>query len=535
MSVADQELKVWQPYVDEPLLTANMTLGPEHVPAGELRALATYLDAVVAARACPVHVNVAFNAAYFGYDLRAGGYVGGPLDLDSFPTVEHGQHTQARPVGAMVAVATGAQPLFAEVVYREGAHTDVSESGSVPPWLSGAPAGAPDPALGAALRDGSVVRPELLVVDFDAFGAGFSATPAHFDRLRQRGRWLNERGHLSVHATYDDTAVADDGEAQQYQFYLLTAGRDQLMSAAAPLPLSTVLADGAGEDELASAVAGMFATVASVLAQLPSVRLWGAYAFPRTSFAARLSDPGVLGGEDLGALARQLASSAVPSRRSRWAPASTVTYTALSPMLRQTSGAERQLTGVIYATVLVHANTVVGDYARREADPDTGLLDDGVHLRVDDTWQSGGIWRAQRPGVVPDDVDVTDPLGLGWAHATGQDIPEPEPEPGDVEEPEDEGRLLNVSDSQVMWTQTLRLAHLVDSYLPVPSKVADLWEGDVLPGADMRLAVHHDGYELAADEASQSVTAERTGQAWKLTGMSWPLGFFASMIGRAHV
>lgn len=91
----------------------------------------------------------------------------------------------------MVAVATGAQTLFAEIVYREGTHTDVSESGSVPPWLSGAPAGAADPALGAKLGDGPVLRPELLVVDFDAFGTGFSATPAYLDRLRQRGRWLN--------------------------------------------------------------------------------------------------------------------------------------------------------------------------------------------------------------------------------------------------------------------------------------------------------------------------------------------------------
>jgi hypothetical protein len=532
---------LWRPYDDAPLLSASMAAGPENVPAAELDALRAYLGALVAARAAPVHVNVAFNAAYFGYDLDAGGYVGGPLDLDALPSVEHNARRPGLPVGALVALVTGSGPMFAEVVYREGAHEQVTASGEVPDWLSGAPAGASDPAAGAEPGDGPVVRAERLVLDFDAFTPGLSVTAAQLERLRQRGRWLDDYGHVCVAATYGRAGDADAGEAQQYQRYLLGPGRDQLMSAVAPMPLSAVLAPGAGDDQLRAALAGVFATVAASLAALPSVRLCGQYAFSRKSFAARLADPGALGGEHLGAIADQLASSAVPSHASRWAPLATVTYTALGPLLGQVPGGRRALNGVGYATVVAHANTVIGDYARGEADPETGLLPRGVHLRVDDTWQCGSIWRARRPGVVPAGADVTDPLGLGWAQATGQDIPalapSPEPEPETQREPEleedgqqDEGRLLNVSDSQVMWTQTLHMAHLVDSYLPIPGSVGDLWAAQIADGTEMRLAVYHDGYDLAPDEASQAVTAAQAGGRWRLTGMSWPLAFFAAIV-----
>lgn len=403
MSVDTGPPPLWRPYLQEPVLSAAMAAGPEHVPAAELDALGAYLGALVDARSAPVHVNVAFNAAYFGYDLGAGGYVGGPLDLDALPSVEHNQARAPLPVGSLVGLVTGAGRLFAEVVYREGDHQLVTASGDVPDWLSGAPAGASDPA--AEPTAGPVVRGERLVLDFDAFGTGLSATAAQLERFRQRARWLDSRGHVHTDATYERSGDADAGEAQQYQRYLLGPGREQLMSAVAPLPLSTVLAPGAGDDQLGAALAGMFATIAAVLAGLPSVRLCGAYAFTRRSFAARLADPGALGGEHLGGLAYQLASSAVPSHTPRRSAPVTTTYTALGPLLAQVPG--RSLNGVGYATVVAHANTVIGDYARREADPDSGLLDRDVHLRVDDTWQCGGIWRAQRPGVVPAGVDVT--------------------------------------------------------------------------------------------------------------------------------
>jgi hypothetical protein len=94
---------VWRPYDDPPLLTAEMVRGPHAVPADQLSRLRTYLDALVTARDGPVHVAVAFNAAYFGYDTVERGYLGGPLEVDTFPLVSLGATSRVLPTGAMIA------------------------------------------------------------------------------------------------------------------------------------------------------------------------------------------------------------------------------------------------------------------------------------------------------------------------------------------------------------------------------------------------------------------------------------------------
>ena len=309
---------MWRPFIEEPVLTPAMALGWEATAPPDRERLSRYLSALVAARRAPVHVNVAFNAVYFGYDLTTRGYVGGPLDLFEFPQVRFGETTDALPVGAMVNIAAGEHPLFAEVVYKEGAHPALEADGAVPGWLSGAPAGATGPGSADAPPGGAVLR-ERLVVDVDAFGQDLSATRARLDRLRQRGRWLDADGHLLLDARYATRLDADLGETAFYGRYLLTRGRDQLLSAAAPLPLSTVLSDDAGEEQLAAALTGMLGTVAAALESLPELRMWRGYAFTRASLAKRLRDPGPLGGDELGSLAAQLARSAVPLRRARWA------------------------------------------------------------------------------------------------------------------------------------------------------------------------------------------------------------------------
>jgi hypothetical protein len=222
---------VWRPYEEAPILTPAMARGPEHAHPQDIDALSAYLDALVTHRAAPVHANVAFNAAYFGYDLAQGGYVGGPLELDEFPTVKHEEQMDALPVGALVALATGSTPLFGEVVYREGAHPAVRDDGSVPPWLSGAPAGAaaPPPASGGSAVDGSVTRHELVVLDFEAFTPQLAPTMAQLDRLRTKSRYLDANGHVGVRAAYHSSALAGTSEAVQYQRYLLTRGRSQLL------------------------------------------------------------------------------------------------------------------------------------------------------------------------------------------------------------------------------------------------------------------------------------------------------------------
>ena len=76
--------------------------------------------------------------------------------------------------------------------------------------------------------------------------------------------------------------------------------------------------------------------------------------------------------------------------------------------------------GCAYVTAVCHANAYVAD-TLCAASSKSGVLDDGVHLRLDDDWQAGGIWRAERVAdpehyslkTVPPAL----PLGLGYAES----------------------------------------------------------------------------------------------------------------------
>ena len=540
---------VWAPYETEPVLTPQMALGPRHVDPEDMDRLRTYLAAVVASRRAPVHINVAFNAAFFGYDTTHGGYVGGPLGTLDFPELTHETTGASFPVGAFVNLTRGEDPVPVEVVYRDRVNPAVHDDGDVPEWVSGAPAGASDPATGGAAPVGPVTVRERLVVDFDAFGSGLAGNPSQLRRWRQQGKWVDSRGHVHVGASYPSSAQADQDDAEQYQRFLLDRGRHLLLSETAPLPLRSTTTD---DDGLPAALAGIFATVAEALVGLDAVRLWGQYATRRADLARRLDDDGALGRGDLDALAGQLANAGAGRGGGR-----RVRYTAIGRALALFDGAEEQLVGLGYATTLVHANLVAADYARGESDPVTGLLDDGSHLRLDDARRDGGIWRSQHPGVLPDGADVSDALGLGWRAATGQDpLPEPveeQPEatgPTETDEPAETGadgddgpdedlgvgvdvdavgKLRASLDSQVLWTQTLRAAHLDEGRLPLPVELSRLWEGTLAPGV-VGLELQHDGEDdLEDDERSQGPTLDQDGDRWQLTGISWPLEFFAGI------
>jgi hypothetical protein len=511
---------VWQPYVtEEPLVTPPMVLGLDQVDLDDRERLSRYLSALVASRSAPIHVNVAFNAVYFGYDLDADGYVGGPLELDAFPTLAFGSTTDALPVGAMVNVATGTEPLFAEVVYKEGRHDELGGDGALPAWLSGAPAGATGPG-----ETGETMRPvltERLVIDVDAFGQGLSTTTVRLDRLRQRGKWLDADGHLLLRARYSSPLEADLDDVQFYTRCLLTSSRNQLLSAAAPTPLSTLLSDDAGEEQLAAALAGLQHTIATALSDLPEVRMWRGYAFSRASLGRRLRDQGPLGGPDLSTIAAQLAHSAVPTRPSRWAPPRSVTYTAVGPRLRDMDGAASRLAGVGYAEAVCHANAVISDHACREVDEETGLLPGNVHLRLDDPWQGGGVWRAEYPDSLYRDIEVTEPLGLGWLGTL--------PEPVSDKPERDDAPELAVTDSQISWNQPLRLKHQLERCLPLPDAIAAHMRGAGLSGTRLRLLLTHDGYALDPAESTQRAQAQLAGRPG-LEGVDWPLEFFPGIV-----
>jgi hypothetical protein len=574
---------LWQPYVDRPLLTPAMALGLDAATPHDQQRLVRYLQALVARRRAPVHVNVAFNAAYFGYDL-GGGYVGGAVDLSELPTVElaaagSGRSVEALPVGALVHLQTGSHQLFTEIVYKEGAHPQLRDDGTLPEWLSGAPTGA----VGPGTVDGGAPAElrELLLFDPDAFGADLSLNAKQLRRLCERRSGFTPDEHLLLDVRYPSADDADADEVTFYARYLLAgAGREQLLSPLAPLPLRALLTDDAGPQQLQAVLFGLFGAVEQALRRCDDLRYWRGYFFTRDAFAQRLHDHGPLGGDDLKSVAVQLGRSARPAPgRSQ---ASKATYTALGPALRGVSGADPQLRGLGYATALCHANSVVADYARRDADESTGLLDNGARLHLDDAWQGGGVWRAEYPGGGGSPDTVRQALGVGWLTSAtsrnpargsllrpagpggvhgaqrtrpgAQPAPAPQPvaaeqvapqpvaaeqvapeqvaqQPDTAWEPELERQQLGdgldglrLLDSQISWRQALRLAHLDEGYLPLPGQVVQALRSAGAP-ARLRLLLGHPGGGLPAEQMQQEPGTEMAVHP-RLAGIDWPLEFF---------
>ncbi|MFB9905531.1 hypothetical protein [Allokutzneria oryzae] len=530
---------VWKPYNDVALLTPPMVFGFDKAEAHDQERLLAYLSALVATRTAPVHVNVAFNAAFFGFDLAERSYVGGPVDPFAFPVVPPTEVIDALPVGAMVRVDAGAEQVYAEVVYKEGAHPTLGDDGEVDPWLSGAPLGAVGP--GRVDDEADPLLSERLVVDIDAFGSAFSLSSQKLDRLRRLGRGFREDGHLVRQARYPTRADADLDDMSFYARYLLTRVEPQIMSSAAPLPMEDVLEGNADSAQWEGAIHGFLRTIRTALEQLDDVRMWRGYAFTRASMCARLNDSGVLGGGDMTDIASQLARSPIPSSPRRFSAERSVSYTAVGPQLRGVKGAERRLAGLDYALAVCHVNSVLSDYTHREVDQETKLLAGDVHLRLDDEWQGGGVWRAERPGSAFVRVDVTEPLGRGWLDTLPGSpeavVPQEESvlewlsEPTDVAEDDTMSPVdLKITDSQLSWSQPLRLVHLLEGRLPLPDRIADAMAASRLAGVGLRLLSKHDGYQLDQREAAQNVQAELHGPRREITSIDWPLEFFPGMV-----
>ncbi|MEW2374382.1 hypothetical protein AB0940_34270 [Streptomyces sp. NPDC006656] len=391
------------PYGEHALLTPAMTNGYEAVPGEERQPLLRYLEAVVAVRRAPVHTAVAFNAVYFGYDLNGDGYGGSPLRLDDFPVITLGECAPALPVGAMVCVATGSDPLYAEIVHREGANPGVGPLGDVPAWVSGAPVGAEGPgrlAGGSALR-----RRELLVPDLDAFGPALRLSQAQLHRLRTRGRWLNEDGHVVVDVSYPSPEAARQDAVTAYADYLLTTAREQLLSPFVPVSLAE-LVGGTSEALLRAGLLGLLDTVRAVLLSSASLRTWGHYAVTRASLAECWDDTGPLGGNDLRSLAAAVEHAATPAKRRHGLTAPVTAYTAVGPRLRQVPGAAELLAGVGYASAVCRANLTLADVVR--GDSEQGLFENGCRVTLDDS-------TSRRTGARPSGSQTAPPRDVGPA------------------------------------------------------------------------------------------------------------------------
>jgi hypothetical protein len=446
-----------------------------------------------------LHVANLWNALYFSWDLEQRGYVAGAINPDRIPQRRMNERDFALPIGgfARVLTQTKAGELWAEVVYKEWAHPEVSETW-VPRWISGAPA-APDEFAGEQVA----VARERLVLDLDAFGPGFNdVTPKQYQRLLERRRWLDGHGHLVTEAMYPPEE-ADLDDLDFYARYLLDEHRDGL--------LAFCFREELGEEELIEALLRSLDSVREIASSADALASWrDKYFFDRPAFKRRCADEGMdslFGADDLRSIFRCLAHP--PKRRN-------ASYTATGPQILELfdrrgdlEEEERALVrGPAYATAVCHANAYVRERLLHEA-PE-GLLSDGRHLRLDDDRQAGGIWRCEQvegksslAGIPP-----TVPLHLGYGETSpkdGLDPNESEPEP--------------VPTTVQGFRVALTGRDLDSGRLRLPDRVARTLGN----GRELALRLRHDGYE-----DDQGVVLESGARA--LTGVVWPLSSFPGLL-----
>ncbi|MHA4819635.1 hypothetical protein ACXZ65_35365 [Streptomyces aculeolatus] len=506
------------------------------VPEEERQRLLRYLEAVVAARKMPMHVSVAFNAAYFGFHFAGEGYGRSPLRLDDFPPVTLGECTPPLPVGAMICVTTGSQPLYAEICYKEGAHPAVDNLGNTPAWLSGSPVGAKGP--GDPGDHNAAKRRELLIPDLHAFGPGLSLSPAQLHRFRSRQRWINADGHIVVEAVYDSKDAVTQDDLSTYARYLLSTGRSQLLSPFVSVSL-TELAGGTDDEILLPGLLRLLDTVRRILISSDQLRMWGPYAMTRESVAAGWREKGPLGGDDMRNLVASVehgAQRAAPqSRRRHSTKAPMAIYTAVGPRLRSFPGAAEAIEGVGYASAVCRANITLADFIRR--DSDNGLLPNGARVHLDDFFEGGGVWSSQYPGNLSSPHDALTPAGCGWASSMPDaGIPTREPQATPIDNPlEDDAdldpvELLRVTEDALVYRQPLRLAHLTAGLAPLHPLVAEeLRSADSLRQA-VWFELEHRGQLPGESGAPQKTYAEVTDQSRCLVGVTWPLDFFPGLV-----
>jgi hypothetical protein len=428
--------------------------------------------------------------------------------LDDIPTVTHG-HPKDRDrrspqpavaLGELVAVPIGNDFAYAEVIWKEGAHWALDD-GWVPGWLAGAP--ADDPALPERPPpgpDGTRVVTERLVADFGCFGPGLPPRPEQLDRLRVRGRLLDARGHLIVDAAYAD----GDDEADDVSFWAATVTRRYRDALAV-----------VGVEGNAAAIADAAGSLADALAARDDVRAFGPMLVHRHVYKSYLD------GDD-GSLWRTVRGlAALGARRD-------LGWAAMSARLPHYLDPER-LAGTGWPAAVVVASLLALDTLDVEA-PDGDW--NGVHLRLDDAWQGGGLWRAERLGpVAPVAAEPSLALGLGWVEYVGGDIARRELSLGPddtVDAPDwfDDEDDFTVTGSEVTWTVHLTAADIDTDRLRLPARVADAVRATLAAAGQDRLAVNvaHDG-----ERPSPEFTA--FGDDGHLD-VAWPLGFLPGITVR---
>ncbi|OKI17787.1 hypothetical protein A6A25_40235 [Saccharothrix sp. CB00851] len=538
---------------------------------GSFQETVLFLRELARARRLPLSVPLAFNALAFGYDLDSGQYSPELLDLETLPVVTVNAVVDPLPAGSLARLATGGKPQLCEVVFRHGEHPALSMDGACPPWLSGAPAGAENPALSTPQSDGEggVVLTERLVVDATALGTG---EPSKLRRLL--GRTLTDEGHLVVRVSYANDEQAELDDTRLYVSHLLRQRTAEVREALRELgPVDD-------EEELAKTLHSVF-DVLTALLDATCMRRWREmYLHPEVyeRWLAGEEDTRGVDPADVERFSRVIARACLPARERRFGlQVARPAYLAIGPALRADVLDPEDphlpadaLRGPRYATTLVCAQLHLVEHLTHKHEGAIAISGTAVHVRLDDAWQGGGIWRAAVAESVAEELleEIDLPLALGWLGATGHiederagagvSVSTDEPVRGgspaedeaqrseflavddgtpeevsaaeQVEEVHEHAdgvaaRDHYVDDTTLCWKIVLGPRHLEAGTLPLTPKVAEAMRSAFPVDANIQLDVSHPGTELDPRQRRQGTRLDGA----KLHGISWPDGMFSGI------
>ena len=453
----------------------------------------------------PVSLPGLLNALWFGrgaldcYDGAAFGEY-----LDGLPTLSHeaagqkrlGEAQESVPLGALVKVEIGDDEAWGEVIWKEGGHPLVGPDW-LPGWLAGAPAGMPydtAPSPDFTPQRGPRLLRERMVVDFKCLGDAFAPSETKLARLRRRGRRLDRYGHLVAEVAYRDGL----DEADEVTFWAAwTAQHHPLALAAADIPAqAAVLAEAAS-------------VLAATLGARDDVRSFGPYYIDADLYERVVE----LDEADDGPLRRTVRGLALLPHHEQ------VAWASMSARIADCANGDN-LVGDGWPLAVVCASLLTLDtLAAEAADGDWN----GVHLRLDDPWQGGGLWRAELLGTVtPVSADPAIALGLGWVAHTGGVIDRVLADEDLNLDDVDEGDLSwNVVGSDITWTAHLSNADLDNDRLRVPMRISELIAANLhTVGQDQILVLlRHDGDPESREWSRLDGEGHLTAR--------WPLGMWA--------
>ncbi len=449
--------------------TTDFLLGVDRLPPAHRRAYEAYFLEVIRQRGFPLHTASLWNALYFGWSLERRSYLGRGFHL--VPVESDVPH----PVGSFVEVRIiGERSAWAEVVYKEGRDPErISDLGEVVAAASGA-------RLGLIRAHEEVSVREALVLDFDAFGAGLGEADADdFARAQRKGR-LTADLHKEVEVRYPaDDAGEDD----------LTLFARHVFSEYGHTLFDEFLRDegaGVGSEDRWHLLLGSLQAVHEIATNAPGMRTFAAYHLDRDAYRARLAADGedLFGGDAVKDVVDALVEppAARVGRFAGWAggPAR-ATYRSTGALVREylnrhadgpaLNDDERALlAGPGYARLALEVNLAVADRIGSEGVPGGAK----VHVRLDDEWQGGGVWRAVRFADAPPPEARFGPLvALGLGHA---ESPAEPALPAAPAEPETD---LVAERSDRWWRIPLRLIDLHYRDLPIDQAAIDMLPADI--------------------------------------------------------